>query len=58
VREQIEALNFAIANYMDAVSAIIAKLDVLQAEAEYATELAKLVEMVKAQTAVLMERAA
>jgi len=58
MREQIEALKVAVAAQTEAIAAIIAKMDAMQSDAALAAELAQLAEIVKAQTAVLMERAA
>jgi len=58
MREQIEALKVAIAAQTEAISAIIAKMDAMKADADLAAELAQLADIVRAQTAVLMERAA
>jgi len=58
MREQIEALKVAVAAQTEAIAAVIAKMDAMKADADLAAELAQLAEIVKAQTAVLMERAA
>ncbi len=58
MREQIEALKVAVAAQTEAIAAVIAKMDAMQSDAALAAELAQLADIVRAQTAVLMERAA
>jgi hypothetical protein len=58
MRDQIEALKVAVAAQTEAIAAIIAKMDAMNADATLAADLAALTEIVRAQTAVLMERAA